>query len=158
MTAVNRSASPTITIAELTRDFIGPAAALLACHLWPGSKPIDHQTICEQILLRLLAWPSAQCFLAEQAGAWAGFASINWGFSTSKGQPILRVQDLFTLPEYRQRGIAKALLDHLARLGRQQGANRLQLETDTRNAPARALYSAYGFEWLPDKEIYMLFL
>ena len=118
----------------------------------------EHQAACEDKLMRLLRWPSAQCFLAGQAGVWAGFASINWGFSTSKGQPIVRVQDLFVLPAYRRRGIAKALLQHLADLGRQHGANRLQLETDTQNMPAQALYSASGFEWFPDKEIYMLFL
>ena len=46
----------------------------------------------------------------------------------------------------------------VAALGRKHGANRLQLETDTQNMPARALYSQHGFEWFPDKEIYMLFL
>ncbi len=70
----------------------------------------------------------------------------------------MRVQDLFVLPAYWRRGIAKALLQHLADLGCRRGANRLQLESDTQNMPARALYSAYGFEWFPDKEIYMLFL
>ena len=158
MTVTDRPDNPTISITELTPDLVSPAAALLALHLWPQNSPIEQQAACEDRLMRLLRWPSAQCFLAGQAGVWAGFASINWGFSTSKGQPIVRVQDLFVLPVYRRRGIAKALLQHLADLGCQHGANRLQLETDSQNMPAQALYSAYGFEHFLDKEIYMLFL
>ena len=158
MTVTDRPDNPTITIAELTPDLVSPAAALLARYLMAQSSSIEHQAACEDRLMRLLRWPSAQCFLAGQAGVWAGFASINWGFSTSKGQPILRVQDLFVLLAYRRRGIAKGLLQHLADLGRRHGANRLQLETDTQNRLAQALYSASGFERLLDKEIYMLFL
>jgi ribosomal protein S18 acetylase RimI-like enzyme len=158
MTLTARPDIPTITIAELTSELVAPAAALLAhYHMTQSSLP-EHLAACEDSLMRLIRWPSAQCFLAGQAGIWAGFASINWGFSTSKGQPIVRVQDLFVLPAHRRRGIANALLQHLAALARQHGANRLQLETDTQNIPARALYSTFGFEWLPDKEIYMLFL
>jgi ribosomal protein S18 acetylase RimI-like enzyme len=158
MTVADRPDITTITITELAPDLVAPAAALLALYLWPQSSPTEHQATCEDRLLRLLSWPAAQCFLARQAGVWAGFASINWGFSTSKGQPIMRIQDLYILPAYRRRGIAKALLQHMANLGRQHGANRLQLETDTQNKAAQALYSASGFERFPDKEIYMLFL
>ena len=158
MTVADLPEITTITITQLTQDLVVPAASLLALYLWPQSSPTEHQATCEDSLLRLLRWSSAQCFLAGHAGVWAGFASINWGFSTSKGQPIVRLQELFTLPPYRRRGIAQALLQHLADLGRQHGANRLQLETDTQNMAAQALYSTYGFEWFPDKETYMLFL
>jgi ribosomal protein S18 acetylase RimI-like enzyme len=158
MSLADRTSTSTISIRELTPDLVSPAATLLAQHIWPDSRPIEHQVKCGESLLRLLQWPSAQFFLAAQEGVYAGFASINWGFSTTKGQPILHVQDLFILPEYRRRRIAQALLQHLVQLGRQQDANRLQLETGTQNTPARTLYITYGFEWFPDKEIYMLFL
>ena len=38
------------------------------------------------------------------------------------------------------------------------GACRVGLETDTDNVTARTLYAAVGYEWLRDKEVYMLFL
>jgi hypothetical protein len=87
MIVADRPGTPTITIAELTQDLVAPAAALLALYLWPHSSPTKHQATCEDSVLHLLRWPSAQCFLAGQAGVWAGLTSINWGFSTSKGQP-----------------------------------------------------------------------
>jgi len=158
MNAADHAGTPTINIIELSPELIAPAATLLAQHFWPQNHPIEHQALCEANLLRLIEWPSAQLFLATRQGEYAGFVSIHWGFSTSKGQPILRVQDLFVLPQHQRRGIARTLLRHLVQLGRQHGANRLQLETGTQNAPARALYKAYGFESFPDKEIYMLFL
>ena len=158
MSLAHRTGAAPISVIELTPDLIRPAATLLAQHFWPQSRPIEHQAACEASLQRLIQWPSAQFFLATYQAVYAGFASINWGFSTSKGQPIVRVQDLFIVPQYRRRRIAYALLDHLVHLGRQQGANRLQLETDTQNTPARTLYASYGFEWFPDKEISMLFL
>jgi len=158
MRVADRPDTPPSTVVELTADLVSPAATLLAQYRWPLRCPTDHLASCEASLHRLLDWPSAQFFLAAQSEEWVGFVSINWGFSTSKGQPIVRIQDLFVLPRYRHRGIARSLLQHGMQLGRQHGANRLQLETGTQNMPARALYTAYGFEWLADKEIYMLFL
>ena len=158
MTSSGRTINPAITVIELSRDLVSPAATLLAQYLWSQSRTTDHQAACEASLLRLLQWPSADLFLAVQTQVLVGFVSINWGFSTSKGQPILRIQDLFTHPQHRRRGVAHALLQHLVQLGRQHGANRLQLETGTYNTPTRTLYTPLGFEWFVDKEIYMLFL
>jgi GNAT superfamily N-acetyltransferase len=158
MSLAGHTGTTTINIIELSSGLVAPAATLLAQHFWPQSQPSEHQAICEANLQRLIEWPSAQLFLAAQDAEYTGFASINWGFSTSKGQPILRVQDLFVLPQHRRRGIAQALLQHLVQLGRQHRANRLQLETGTQNTPARTLYTAFGFEWFPNKAIFMLFL
>jgi ribosomal protein S18 acetylase RimI-like enzyme len=131
-------------------------AALLAAHLAHWRKLTLAE--CERNLRRLLDFPGAEFVLARQSGQYCGFVALHWGFSTSAGRPILRVQDLFVTPEHRRQGVARALLSHAAGLGRARGANRLQLETDLDNTAARRLYESFGFERFPQKEIYMCFL
>lgn len=145
-----------VEIAELSPALLSDGAELLAAHLaeWSEASPAE----CELFLRRLLDFPSAQFVLARRLGHYCGFAALHWGFSTSKGLPILRVQDLFVSPEHRRQGVARTLLQYAAVLGRARGANRLQLETNTDNIAARSLYQSFGFEWFPQKEIYMFFL
>ena len=74
--------------------------------------------------------------IADEDGAPAGFV-LAWpedraGF----------VSDLYVRPEFRQRGIARALLGEAAgRLGKEF----VTLTTTARNAPARAYYASLGF-------------
>lgn len=145
-----------IEIVELSPELVPNGAALLAAHLagWRNLTPAE----CERHLRSLLDFPGAQLFLARRLGHYGGFVALHWGFSASTGRPILRVQDLFVAPARRRQGIAKALLEYAAALGRSRGANRLQLETDIDNVAARTLYESFGFESFPQKAIYMYFL
>lgn len=58
-------------------------------------------------------------------GAVAGFrilSTLAWG-------RVLYVDDLSTLPSHRRRGLARALLDHLAEEARRQGCDALHLDS-----------------------------
>ena len=70
----------------------------------------------------------------------------------------MRVEALYTWPPYRNMGAGRALLQHATQLAKEKNAARLQLETDDDNAPARHLYTGLGFEKIPGKGVYMLFL
>ncbi|MGM0885281.1 MAG: GNAT family N-acetyltransferase, partial [Bacillota bacterium] len=59
---------------------------------------------------------------------------------------------------FRKKGIAKLLINKAIEIANQNNANRIQLNTGTQNMNARNLYETMGFEWFPDKEIYMYFL
>lgn len=147
-----------IAIAELRPELLREAGALLAAYRHPAGWGEREHHDCTTTLERLLDFGMAGFLLARRGEDYAGFISLNWGFSTTTGKPILRVQDLFTLPQCRRAGVARALLEHARRLGEARGANRLQLETDGENAQARALYQSLGFEWFPRKAVYMRFL
>jgi ribosomal protein S18 acetylase RimI-like enzyme len=112
----------------------------------------------EGVLHRLLTFRTAECCLAKMDQQYVGVILLSWSFSLSKGYPVLRVEALYTLPEFRKRGVGRKLLEHAAELARQNKANRLQLETDHDNAPARALYEGLGFQLMREKRVYMLFL
>ena len=53
---------------------------------------------------------------------------------------------MHALPEQRRRGVARALLAALAGWASAQGAQRLYLQVERDNEPARRLYAGLGFE------------
>ena len=59
--------------------------------------------------------------------------------------PEGEIYRIATLPEYRRRGIAYRLMDYAVKCERGRGLESLFLEVREQNAPARALYRAYGF-------------
>ena len=121
-----------------------------------GSPP-DGERAWE-VLGALLASPVAHIWLAGRAGRPLGFMCWAWTFSPSRGVPVLRVLALYTAPEARRQGVARALLSEAERLARAAGANRLELETSGDNAAARRLYADLGFAEMPDKRVCMRFL
>ena len=59
---------------------------------------------------------------------------------TSWGGEICYLQDLFTAPEARGRGVATALIEAVAAAARTRGAERFYWMTKEGNRQARALY------------------
>ena len=59
--------------------------------------------------------------------------------------PKGEIYRIATLPSHRRRGIAHRLLDYATKCERGRGLESLFLEVREKNAPARKLYSSYGF-------------
>jgi ribosomal protein S18 acetylase RimI-like enzyme len=147
-----------IRLETLNSANIGEAARLVAAYNHPEGYNCDDYTHCEATVRDLQAIPDSKFILAVMANSFAGFIFLYWGFSISMGKPILYIQDLFVMPERRHLGVGKALLSFARDLAIERGAGRLQLLTDTDNEAARRLYSSFGFQWFPKREVYMLFL
>lgn len=88
--------------------------------------------------------PAAHVLIAESAGSPAGFALYFFNYSTFLGRPGIYLEDLFVKPEFRGRGIGKALLLHLARLANSRGCGRLEWAVLDWNQPARNFYRSLG--------------
>lgn len=58
--------------------------------------------------------------------------------------PVCYMQDLFVNPEYRRQGIAKALLNMLAKIGEEERWNRIYWLTEGSNESAQNLYKKMG--------------
>jgi ribosomal protein S18 acetylase RimI-like enzyme len=59
--------------------------------------------------------------------------------------PWMGIFNMFTVPDQRRRGLARAVLQALAAAGRARGATRLYLQVESDNRTARALYASAGF-------------
>jgi GNAT superfamily N-acetyltransferase len=97
--------------------------------------------------------PTAECLLAFIDHAPAGFAVYFTNYSTFLAKPGLYLEDLFVRPEFRQRGIGKALLLHVARLANQRGCGRMEWAVLDWNESAQTFYKKLGATVLPDWRI-----
>ena len=88
--------------------------------------------------------PVAHCVLAFTDEAPAGFAIFFYNYSTFLAKPGLYLEDLFVKPEFRGRGLGKALLLHLAKLANELGCGRMEWSVLDWNQPAIEFYERLG--------------
>lgn len=74
-----------------------------------------------------------------------GFTQLYPAFSSVSARRIWILNDLFVIPEARQHGVARALMEAAREFALATGALRLVLETAEGNRPAQALYEALGY-------------
>jgi GNAT superfamily N-acetyltransferase len=102
------------------------------------------------------ARPMAEVVLAYWNDVPAGFALFFHNFSTFVGKPGIYLEDLFVEPEFRGHGLGKALLVHLAKIGRDRGCGRLEWSVLNWNEPAIGFYKRIGAVPLNDWTIFRL--
>ena len=98
----------------------------------------------------------AEVVLADCDGQSAGFALYFHNYSTFLARPGIYLEDLFVDPLFRQRGVAKALLQHLARETVARGCGRLEWSALKWNALAIDFYLRLGAVALDEWCIYRL--
>lgn len=97
--------------------------------------------------------PCAEALLAELGGQATGFALFFQNYSTFLTKPGIYLEDLFVLPEYRGKGIGKALITHVAALAIDRGCGRFEWSVLDWNESAIAFYEKIGATVLPDWRI-----
>ncbi|MGH9396609.1 MAG: GNAT family N-acetyltransferase [Terriglobia bacterium] len=98
------------------------------------------------------AHPKFRVVIAEWEGQAAGFALFFNNYSTWRGRPGIYLEDLFVRPEFRKKGIGKALLAHVAAIAVKEGCARFEWAVLNWNTPALEFYQSLGAqvmaEWL----------
>jgi GNAT superfamily N-acetyltransferase len=98
--------------------------------------------------------PAAECVIASaESGEPAGFALFFTNYSTFLARPGLYLEDLFVLPEFRGRGMGKALLTHLAALANARDYGRMEWSVLDWNETAIAFYESFGARRLREWQI-----
>jgi len=97
--------------------------------------------------------PRLYCDIAEWEDVAAGFAVWFLNFSTFRGRPGIYLEDVFVRPEFRGRGIGKALLTRLARRCVHEGWTRFEWAVLDWNAPSIAFYKSIGAQVLDEWKI-----
>lgn len=87
--------------------------------------------------------PYAEVFFAELDGAPAGFTVFFHNFSTFVGKPGLYIEDIFVKPEFRGKGIGKAMFLHCVKLAKERNCGRIEWAVLNWN-PAREFYEHLG--------------
>ena len=90
------------------------------------------------------ARPAADVIIAYAGDTPAGFALFFPNYSTFLGKPGLYLEDLFVLPEWRSRGIGRALLTRLATIAVERGCGRFEWSVLDWNEPAIGFYKSLG--------------
>jgi len=89
---------------------------------------------------------AAEAVIARVDGEAAGWALWFQNFSTWTGKPGLWLEDLYVRPQYRRRGVGKALLTWLARLCVERDYGRFEWSVLDWNTAAVEFYRALGAE------------
>ncbi|MGO8758210.1 MAG: N-acetyltransferase family protein [Terracidiphilus sp.] len=112
----------------------------------------DAVTATEEGLIRDGFGPTPYyfCLIAEHGGRPAGFALNYFNYSTWVGRPGIYVEDIFVYPEFRRKGIGKALLKEVAAIAMEHGCQRMQWEVLDWNTPAIDFYRSIGGEFLDE--------
>ncbi len=77
---------------------------------------------------------------ADERGALVGLAHYLYHRSTTRIELTCYLQDLFTAPAARGRGIGRALIDGVYAAAREAGVKRVYWQTQATNAAGRTLY------------------
>jgi putative acetyltransferase len=90
--------------------------------------------------------------------AWEGAQLLGCGALKELGPAEGEIKSMHTARAMRGRGVARCLLEHILGEARRRGYRRLSLETGSvaAFAPARALYTSFGFEVCPPFADYRL--
>jgi GNAT superfamily N-acetyltransferase len=108
---------------------------------------LSHEVVATEETLRRWLFggrPVAEVLIGEDGEKPTGFALFFHSFSTFLGRPGIYLEDLYVRPEFRGRGIGRALLVHLARLAKERGCGRLEWSVLDWNEPAIGFYRDIG--------------
>ena len=133
------------TIRRATVDDVDAIAPLFNHYRMFYQQPSDEELAHRFIGERLQRGESV-IFLAEVAEKVVGFTQLFPSFSSVRAGRAFVLNDLYVDIAARRLGVARALLQAAADFARNEGAIRLELETDPDNRSAQALYRHVGWE------------
>lgn len=118
-------------------------------------KMLDDVVATEELLEEwIFEKKKAEVIFACEDGKEVGFALFFHNFSTFLGRAGIYLEDLFVLPEYRNKGYGKALLKKLAKIATGRGCGRLEWCCLDWNQPGIDFYLSLGAKPLDEWTIY----
>lgn len=121
-------------------------------------KLLDEVTITEDQLHTALFGNDAfaETLIAELESQIIGYALYFKNFSTFKGKPGIYLEDLFVKPEFRGKGIGKALFESIIKTAEEKNYGRVEWSVLKWNQSAINFYKTRGAAALDDWAIYRL--
>jgi ribosomal protein S18 acetylase RimI-like enzyme len=144
-----------IEIVQATPADVGAVAPLFDAYRQFYKKPPNEEAARRFLFARLSKGESV-LFFAQHEGSAAGFVHLYPVFSSTNLTRQWILNDLYVVPDARQQGVARALMDRARQFAESTQADGLMLETATDNLTAQRLYESLG--WKRDEEFYRYFL
>jgi GNAT superfamily N-acetyltransferase len=122
-------------------------------------EKLSHEVVATEALLREHLFgpnPKAEVRIARIGGQAVGFALFFHNFSTFVGRPGIYLEDLFVRPEFRGKGVGRALLRELARIATERKCGRLEWSVLDWNEPAIRFYESLGAKPMSEWTIYRM--
>jgi len=110
-------------------------------------EKLSHEVVTSEDGLREALFgsaPGAEVLLAYVLDEAVGFAVFFHNFSTFLGRPGIYLEDLFVMPQWRQQGIGRRLLEAVARTAVERDCGRLEWSVLDWNQPAIDFYERLG--------------
>jgi GNAT superfamily N-acetyltransferase len=98
----------------------------------------------------------AEVLIAEAERRPAGFALFFHNYSTFLAKSGVYLEDVYVRPEFRRRGIGRALLTRLARIAVERGCGRFEWAVLDWNVSAQRFYESLGARPMSDWTTYRL--
>ena len=118
-------------------------------------EKLTHLVAITEEDLRRDGFSDQPCFhvlMAEWDGQPAGYALYFYNYSTFRGRRGIFLEDLFVRPQFRKKGIGKALLVYLAKVAVKEECARFEWQVLDWNTPSIEFYKSLGAvvmkEWL----------
>ncbi len=86
--------------------------------------------------------PSGCQFMYREAGQVIGFATVYFSFTSTIAAKVAILNDLYTRPNSRGKGVGRQLIEHCRAYAAKNGASRLQWVTAPDNKQAQRLYDS----------------
>lgn len=121
-------------------------------------EKMSDQVVATEALLRewIFEKRAAEVLFVLEGDKEVGFALYFHNFSTFLGRGGIYLEDLFVLPEYRNKGYGKALLKKLAMIAAERGCGRLEWSCLDWNKPSIDFYLSMGAKAMDDWTTYRL--
>jgi len=86
--------------------------------------------------------PKGCLFVYRELGKVIGFATVYFSFASTIAEKVAVLNDLYTLPTCRGKGVGRELIEHCRSFAANHGAARLQWVTAPENEQAKRLYDS----------------
>src|SRR5712671_5644845 len=126
---------------------------LLAAQLIEHNLPAEPERIARGLDAAFRPGSAAWLFLAERDGRAVGVFLANQIVSVEKGGETLWIEELYVTPAARRKGVARAILEHVANEARRRGLRSFDLEVVPSQQAAFALYRSLGFQDVPRQRL-----
>jgi len=120
---------------------------------------LSHEVVATEAELRESLFghrPAAEVIIGYAGQVPAGFAVFFQNFSTFLGRSGVYLEDLFVVPEWRNQGLGRQMLAHVAKTAVERGCGRMEWSVLDWNEPARKFYRSLGARAMDEWTVFRL--